>query len=422
MANEARYPDDVGFDAVLAGRLVEPVFQPVVALADRRPVGFEALARGPEGRFHEATALFAAAARAGRSAELDWLCADQALRRFGEAGFPGLALFVNLNPDTLATDAPEELVEAYEQLRQERDVVLEITERSVMGQPARLLDAVLDARRRTARIALDDIGTEPASLAAMPLINPDIIKLDRSIIQSRSEAWEVSRVVNAVLDEAQRRGAQILAEGIERPEHVAVARSLGATLGQGWLFGRPGPLPSAVDPSPEPLARVERYHPRVSDTTPFDVLAETAQVAPTPTDLYASMAAHVENQAAQTANPAILAVNLGDDGLGDAARMRYSYLTNRGIDVFLFGTRVSPTPGGRIRGVTLDHDDVLARERTVLFAGTRYGSGAFGRRPTHDRGDDSLDAGTCYDAECVIEAMLALVGRLPAMSTDTAPS
>ena len=413
VGNEARYSADSRFDAVLAGRLVEPVFQPVVALADERPVGFEALARGPEGPLREAPALFAAAARAGRSPELDWLCLTAAARRYRQEGVPELALFVNLNPDTLGTDPPEELVEVYAELTQERDVVLEITEQSVMREPARLLGAVLDARRRTARIALDDIGAEPASLAAMPLINPDIIKLDRSIIQSRSNSWALSQVVNAVLDEAHRRGAQILAEGIERPEHVAVARSLGATLGQGWLFGRPGPLPQNVRPSEQPLTRVKPHH--VSQATPFEVLAKVAPVHPTSGELFASMAMHIENQALQTTSPAVLAVSVGDGGLDDETRMRYTYLTNKGVDVFVLGVGVGVPHGlgGRIRGIPLAGADPLVREHTVLFVGSRYGSGAFSRRRTAGPGTDLVDAGTSYDADRVIEAMLTLVNRLP---------
>ncbi|WP_203717349.1 EAL domain-containing protein [Asanoa siamensis] len=409
MQEDVRPALDVDFDAVLAGRLIQPVFQPVVALADERPVGFEALARGPEGPFREAAALFAAATRAGRAAELDWMCASAAGRHFRTAELPEeLALFVNLNPDTLVLDPPDEVIKEYTGLTQERPVVLEITEQSVMREPARLLEAVLDARRRTARIALDDVGAEPGSLAAMPLINPDIIKLDRSIIQSRANSWAVSQVVNAVLDEANRRGAQILAEGIETREHVAVARSLGATLGQGWLFGRPGPLPPKdVRCSEHELARVKSR--RVSRTTPFEVLAPTTDVHPTTDDLFENMAEHIEYQAKQTSSPAILTVNVGDGGFDDEARLRHTYLTNRGIDVFVLGTNLPHDLGGRIRGIPLLETDPLVHERTVLFVGSRYGSAAFARRH-----GDTLDAGTCYDPEHVIEATLTLVNRLPA--------
>jgi len=412
MGSDIQFSADGGFETILAEGLVQPVFQPVVAFADEQPVGFEALARGPKGRFHGAAALFAAAARTGRSAELDWLCTNVAGRRYREADLSGLALFVNVNPDTLATDPPNDVAAAWADLTREEDVVLEITERSVMREPAGLLKAVVDARQRSVRIAIDDLGAEPASLVAMPLFNPDIIKLDRSIIQSGSDSWAVSQVVNAVLHDAHRNGTQILAEGIERPEHVAVARSLGATLGQGWLYGRPGPLPRNVRASELPLTRVKRR--QASLNSPFGaLLAKKAELIPLSSDLFAMLAAHIENQASRTTNPGILAVNLGDGDVDDEARIRLTYLSNRGIEVFVFGTRVPRSLGGRIRCVPLADNDPLARERTVLFVGTHYGSGVFARRRTAGPEDDSWEGGTCYDPDRVVEATLTLVQRLP---------
>jgi hypothetical protein len=106
-------------------------------------------------------------------------------------------------------------------------------------------------------------------------------------------------------------------------------------------------------------------------------------------------------------------VNVGDGGLDDEMRMRYRYLTNKGIDVFVLGVGVPRSLGGRIRGIPLSDTDPLVRERTVLFVGSRYGSGAFSRRRTAAPGDEMVDAGTSYDADRVIEAMLTLVNRLP---------
>ena len=405
MGKVVRAFDDV--DAVLTQQLVEPLFQPIVALADQRPVGFEALSRGPEGDLHEASALFAAAAREGRSAELDRLCSRIAGQCFREADIPDLALFLNVNPETLAVELPGDLAQSYAELAQERDVVVEITEQAVMRQPVRLLEAVRDSRRRTARIALDDIGVEPAGLAAMPLTNPDIVKLDRSIVQGRTNSRVATpHLVDAVVDEARRQGAQILAEGIERPEDIAAARSLGATLGQGWFFGRPGPLPHHVRRSAQPLARVG---PRpVSTTTPFELLAKTSEVRTTSPELFAAMAAEVENQAAQATGPGILAVNDGD-GDGDA-HDRYARLSRRGLDIVFLGSHLRLDVGGRVRCIPLADTDPLVQERSVLFVGTRDGSGAFARRAAHRR-DGSVDAFTCYHADRVIKAMLTLVPR-----------
>ena len=124
----------------------------------------------------------------------------------------------------------------------ELQIVAEVTERSVASDPAGLIAAIEELRAHTNRIALDDVGSDAASQAMMSLIRPDVIKLDRAVVQG-PDSPDVHAVVDAVLAEAKRTGAVILAEGIETPRHLDTAKAMGATLGQGWLFGHPGPLP-----------------------------------------------------------------------------------------------------------------------------------------------------------------------------------
>ncbi|MEV0713121.1 EAL domain-containing protein [Asanoa sp. NPDC050611] len=397
---------DDQFEAILRDRAVYPVFQPVVSVADRSVVGFEALARGPRGPYESAAALFHTAARLGRQADLDWLCADVAGERFMASASADLALFVNLDPYTLRGPFRQRLLDVFEDLMRERQVVIEITERAVTQDPPALMDAVMHARRLRGRVALDDVGVEPSSLAAMPLVNPDIIKIDRSVVQAHSPAWAVSHVINAVLHEAARSGAQILAEGIEDEEHLEVARSLGATLAQGYLFGRPGELPARVRVSTLELARVTPRE--VPVKTPFEMLSRTDPVNPTTEPLLAAMTGHIENQALHTDDSAILVVNVGHAGnLDDEARLRYGYITARGIEVYLLGHGVPRVPSGRVRGVPLDAGDPLVNERAALFIGSHYASGVFARETA-----TGFDAGICYDRERVVEATLPLIRRL----------
>ncbi|HET6795102.1 MAG TPA: EAL domain-containing protein, partial [Acidimicrobiales bacterium] len=90
--------DDCEIRGIIAGHEVAPVFQPVVELGFGRPVGYEALARGPVGsRLHGAPQLFAAAAAAGAVAELDAVCFEASLRRFESAGLAA-PLLVNVDP------------------------------------------------------------------------------------------------------------------------------------------------------------------------------------------------------------------------------------------------------------------------------------------------------------------------------------
>ena len=109
--------------------------------------------------------------------------------------------------------------------------------------PGRAVPDRRAASRAGRGIALDDVGADVRSLALLPFIEPDVIKLDLGLVQDRP-VDRPGRDRHRGRRRARAHGAQVLAEGIENEHHLAVARALGATLGQGWMFGRPGPLPA----------------------------------------------------------------------------------------------------------------------------------------------------------------------------------
>ena len=76
----------------------------------------------------------------------------------------------------------------------------------------------------------------------MPLLYPDVIKLDLRLLAER-DPLDVARVVTAVGAEAERRHATVLAEGIDSEAQLEMARAAGATLGQGFMLGEPGAAP-----------------------------------------------------------------------------------------------------------------------------------------------------------------------------------
>src|SRR2546423_14827708 len=105
---EVRFRD---IDQVIDERAVTTVFQPLVRLASREIVGFEALSRGPVGSpWYEPSALFPAAQAAGRLAELDWVCRIRAYQEALRADLgQAVALFVNTEPLALRTECPPDL-------------------------------------------------------------------------------------------------------------------------------------------------------------------------------------------------------------------------------------------------------------------------------------------------------------------------
>jgi EAL domain-containing protein (putative c-di-GMP-specific phosphodiesterase class I) len=407
---------DDAFEAVLDHRAIHSVFQPIVSLDDELPVGYEALARGPQGSpFASPAALFREAEQRGRVAELDWICMVSAYETALEARNFNVALFVNAEPDTFGIPCPPAFLPVW-QRAMGLDLVVEVTER-VITKPATLAKALTEVRRRKIRFALDDVGVDPSSMNMLALLRPDVIKLDRSITQADVTSWPVAQVINAVLSEAARTGAAVLAEGIETPEQLDAARSLGATLGQGWYFGRPGPLPANIKPSSTPVPRVT---PRAASAdTPFGVVANRAKVIEVGEQRLPPMSRILEDQALH-ANDSIMlfATFLPGRDFDDDARLRYSHMASNGVSVTAYGDGLAAQPAVGVRGVPLDSDDPLVGEQAVVVLGNHF-AGALVARPCQpDRRDIEVkcDAAITYDRALIIEAVQTLIERIPSFT------
>ncbi len=220
------------------------VLQPIVDLDTGAVVAYEALARGPRGTALEMPSdLFDAARAHGLLGELAGACRRAALRGAVDAGLLApLTLFVNVEPEVLDAAPLAELHALAEGAPGDLRVVVELTERALAARPAELLRTVERVRSLGWGVALDDVGAEAMSLALMPLLRPDVVKLDLRLVQDRPGP-AVAQIMNAVNAYAEESGALVLAEGIEDEGHLRMARALGARLGQGWLFGRPAPAP-----------------------------------------------------------------------------------------------------------------------------------------------------------------------------------
>lgn len=229
----------------LAGE-IRMLFQPIVDLQDGHVVGHEALARGPGGSVLEApTELFRAAALAGRTAELDWACRAEAFRcSLSAPREAGWRLFVNAEPSSLNTACPAPLVANWRRAHRELNIVVEVTERFLMRRPADVVRVVGTLRELGWEIALDDAGANDASVALLPVLTPDIVKLDRPLLSPSLTPHDLS-TLRAITTYCERSGAVLLAEGVETESDVARARELGAQWAQGFLLGRPAELPQS---------------------------------------------------------------------------------------------------------------------------------------------------------------------------------
>ena len=348
------------FRRVLDERAVQPLFQPLIDLESRHVLGYEALARGPMGSALESpAALFGAAWRAGRVAELDWACRAAAFTEAVRGGLvPPLTLFVNAEPVTLGVACPDDLRPAIDLAEGRLRVVVEVTERAVAGEPARLLATVAQARKAGWGVALDDVGAAPASLAVLPFVRPDLIKLDMRLLQGRTTA-EAAHIVNTVRAQAERTDAVVIAEGIETIKHAREAAAAGATIGQGFLFGHPAPLPSEMPPPTEAIP-LRKARPATPDATPWEVVASARGSRRATKEVLAETCMQLEHQGLDAAEPSVLLASFQDAGQFTAAtRSRYEFLATRAAFTGALGHGMPVTPVAGVRGADLAADDPL---------------------------------------------------------------
>jgi diguanylate cyclase (GGDEF)-like protein len=407
-------------DRLLDDRAVTPVFQPVVDLDTGGTVAYEALARGPRGTLLERPdRLFALARRVGRLDELDWLCRVSALCAAADAGLRSPAtLFVNVEPATLGAPCPPALRDDWARGAPNLRVVLEITERAVTARPAELLRVAEEVRRRGWGIALDYVGADTRSLALLPFVRPDIVKLDLRLLHEQTTVGTAD-IVNAVGAHAERTGALVLAEGIETPEQADLARAMGARLGQGWLFGRPGPLP-APPPVPARGLPLAGAHHRPSGDTPYTVVASSRPVRRADKGLLLTISRALESQAAGLGPTGVLLAAFQDvTRFSAATRARYREMADRAALVAVFGVGMDAQPLRSVRGAGLAADDALAGEWSVVLVGPHFAA-ALAAVDLGDDGPDErrrFDFAMTYERDPVLAAAETLLARVRGPAT-----
>ncbi len=391
-------------------RAVRTLFQPLVEIATGRVLGYEALSRGPVGTVWEfPDALFAAARAAGRENELDWICRARAYEAVLAANpDPRLTWFVNMEPAAARTACPDDLVPVVNQARHRLRVVTEMTERAIAADPAGLLSAAASCRASGWGVALDDVGADPASLALMPFLHPDVVKLDMQMLRAPGDP-HTARVAAAVNAYAEATGAVVLAEGIETAEHLAIARTMGATIGQGWHFGRPATL----QPGAAAGAELPFIAPPAADVrTPFEIVSARRPVAVATKAQLLPMSHHLEALAVTEPEPPVLLACFQEAvHFTPATTRRYAQIAGTSPLVAAFGVGLDDEPVPGVRGACLGDGDALRGEWNVIVVGP-HRAAALVARDLGDvcaQRDRRFEFAITYDRALVIEAARSLL-------------
>jgi diguanylate cyclase (GGDEF)-like protein len=233
---------------------VDVAFQPIWDLPGTRVLGYEALARPRSAELTGPGEAFEIADSIGRGHELDAVCRRATLRAAGELP-KGALLFLNVSPQTLEHDglAGDSLVLAVRGAGYEPEqVVLEITERTDARKEL-LIPEAARLRRLGFKLALDDVGAGNAGLEMLSALPVDFIKIDRAVVANAVDDRGARAVMLGIMAFARESGAFVIAEGIETeamlelardPDPDREARPVGAHGAQGFLLGRPAPVPA----------------------------------------------------------------------------------------------------------------------------------------------------------------------------------
>lgn len=223
--------------SILARRSVRTRLQPIVRLADRSVVGYEALSLGPlDSPLERPDRLFNAAAGIGCSVEMELLCAELALERTRGKLPADSFLTINLGPEALAI-APDKLL-----LTGRNEVMFELTEHLPLDELDKLTDAVARLRSQGIGLALDDAGCGFADLETARILRPDIVKLCITVIRNADQGPLFSSAISETTRHLHQFGCKVLAEGVETEAQHNALTACHIELAQGYLYGRPALL------------------------------------------------------------------------------------------------------------------------------------------------------------------------------------
>ncbi len=239
MSDNDRTDRIVQLKKIIEEKNIRTVFQPIVTLASRQPIGYEALTRGPKGTFFENPLnLFALASEANMSFPLDTLCLELAVKK-ANAYIKQELLFLNVDPNVINSEYLQKLEFLKGNSVPASQICIEITERTFVTNFEKLAANLNKLKPMGVMIVIDDLGEGYSSLRAIVELKPNFIKADISLVRNINADMVKQSLMKVICELAQRTNATLIAEGVETEEEFKTLVSLGVQFGQGYLFGRP---------------------------------------------------------------------------------------------------------------------------------------------------------------------------------------
>ncbi|WP_431285170.1 EAL domain-containing protein [Humitalea sp. 24SJ18S-53] len=230
-----------GYRRAIAERRFRMDYQPICGLADRQPHHYEALLR-PEPGLPGVEEFVSIVEGAGLSEELDLAVAGVAI----EACKAGPSIAFNISGHSAQSPRfRASLLDLVDLARVPPGrLLIELTESAEIEDEQQAATTIAALRERGIAACIDDFGAGAASFRYLRAFRVDYVKLDGSYVQAAATQERERSFIASMIDLARAVGAKTVAERVETEDDVARMIKLGVDYGQGWLFGRPGPMPS----------------------------------------------------------------------------------------------------------------------------------------------------------------------------------
>lgn len=234
---------------IIRSQQLSTFFQPIFNLQAGYCLGYEVLNRPPfSDHFPDTEVFYDYIGETNQVFAFEQFCREISFRRYREAlqeqPDTSQALFINIHPQVLYDSSyrtGETLRHLFRYGLKPEQVVFELTEKQAVQDYEGFQRILSHYRDQGFRIAIDDAGSGYNSLKSIVTLQPEFIKLDKSIVRHLDSRPDQQRVVQLLQEFARSTGTHIIAEGIEREEELEFLQQEGIQFGQGYALGRPSP-------------------------------------------------------------------------------------------------------------------------------------------------------------------------------------
>jgi EAL domain-containing protein (putative c-di-GMP-specific phosphodiesterase class I) len=227
---------------VISNKTIRLYGQPIINMATKQIQAWELLTRGPEGTNLEMPLrLFSVAQQTGHLYDLEMIVVEKTFEKIIETNCQQV-IFMNCTPLTLGNKrfVPElKSTLLHFPMIDPTKIIIEITEQETVEDMKHLIENIRELRALGFRIALDDTGAGYSSLHSIGEILPEIIKIDRAVIENIHENPVSESMLMGIMLIADKVGSRVVAEGIEKTQEAELLFQHNVDFAQGYYFAKP---------------------------------------------------------------------------------------------------------------------------------------------------------------------------------------